>query len=309
MAQVFLQNNKSKGMIINMGKHAYLIVCHNNWKQVEFLIEMLIDPRNDFFVLVDSKSKDFDRAEFTHNYPNAQVYFAKPVSIYWGDYSLVEACISLLHSAMEHGKYDYYHLISGVDMPLKTQDEIHRFFDEHKGTEFVDYYHGDGYGMAMERTRFYYFFQKQVGRKGISALKIIRDVLVRLQKLSRVNRVKDIEHFLGKGSNWFSITDDFARYILDNEKLIRRYFRYTYASDEVFIQTMLNMSPFKENWYGYKNKQLYYSNLRLTDWKRGKPYTFKKEEYFDLCESPYLFARKFGSDIVSEDVRNYLKGK
>ena len=123
-----------------------------------------------------------------------------------------------------------------------------------------------------------------------------------------MNRVKGIEQFLGKGANWFSITGAFARYIVENEKFIHEHFRQTYCADEVFVQTMLKMSPFRDNWYGFKNKDIQSQNLRETDWNRGKPYTFRKDEYFDLTKSAYIFARKFGQDIISEDVKAYLKG-
>lgn len=35
----------------------------------------------------------------------------------------------LFEEALAHGPYHYYHLISGVDLPLKTQDYIHEKLD------------------------------------------------------------------------------------------------------------------------------------------------------------------------------------
>ena len=54
----------------------------------------------------------------------------------WGGYSQIRSELILFQSAWEHG-YEYYHLISGVDLPIKTQDEIHEFFREHYGKEFI----------------------------------------------------------------------------------------------------------------------------------------------------------------------------
>ncbi len=49
---------------------------------------------------------------------------------------MVRCEYELLEAAFESGReYDYVHLISGADLPLKNQDEIHRYFDEHKGEE------------------------------------------------------------------------------------------------------------------------------------------------------------------------------
>ncbi len=290
-----------------MGKHAYLIICHNKWEQLQFLISVLNDPRNDFFILVDSKSKDFDRDSFVKKCASKQLYFADPVGIYWGDYSQVQAELSLLKKATSTGKYDYYHLISGVDMPLRPQDEMHRFFEENAGTEFVDFDSFEDGSWALERLGFYYFLQKNIGRRKINVLKFMRDFLVVVQKVLHVNRCKGIEQYLAKGANWFSITDDFARFIVDNEDFVEKHFKRTYCADEEFVQIMLKVSPYRDNWYGFKNRTIHYQNLRLLDWGRGAPYTYKKEEYFDLCKSEYLFARKFSDDIMAEDIRGYLK--
>lgn len=290
-----------------MGKHAYLIIAHNNWEQLQFLLDLLDDPRNDFFLLIDAKAHDFDKESFIKSCPVKRIYFADPIGIYWGDYTQILAELSLIKLAHSTGKYDYYHLVSAVDMPLRSQEDIHRFFEDNKGCEFVDYDSFESTSWAKERLQTYYYFQKLIGRRRHDPIKLLRDLLVRIQRAFGVNRVKDIEAYLGKGANWFSITGDFAGYIVENEQFIHEHFKQTYCADEVFIQTMLKMSPYRDNWYGFKDKDVQYQNLRLTDWNRGKPYTFKKDEYFDLCDSSYLFARKFGSDIMSEDVISYLK--
>lgn len=43
----------------------------------------------------------------------------------------------LLEMAVSHKKYDYYHLLSGQDLPIKTNDYIQNFFISHQGKEFV----------------------------------------------------------------------------------------------------------------------------------------------------------------------------
>ncbi|SFO24557.1 Core-2/I-Branching enzyme [Pseudobutyrivibrio sp. UC1225] len=292
-----------------MSKHAYLIICHNNWKQLNFLIDCLNDPRNDFYIMVDSKATDFDCEYLTKSVPTDNLYFVNQIDVRWGDYSLFEASLSLLKAASAHQKYSYYHLLSGVDMPLKSQTYIHNFFDSNQGYEFVDFDNEDSSSLAFRRTRYYYLLQKYVGRKRISFFKILRDVILIFEKILHVNRVKDIQSYLAKGSNWFSITDDFAHYIIGKESFIKKYFYNTYICDEIVVQTLLNMSPYKDNWYGNKNHSLEYQNMRYLDWGRGKPYTFSKDDFFELHEGEYLFARKFSTDIVSNDIRDILLNK
>ncbi|QFJ56321.1 beta-1,6-N-acetylglucosaminyltransferase [Pseudobutyrivibrio xylanivorans] len=282
-----------------MGKHAYLIIAHNSWKQLQFLINTLNDSRNDFFLLIDKKSTDFNEASFINGCCNASLTIVEPVSIFWGDYSQIKAELALLEAATHKDHYDYYHLISGVDMPLKSQDEIHDFFDVNQGREFIDFDAHGGAEIAYERMRYYYLLQTHIGRKRHTCLKIFRDTILLFQKILSIDRARDIKQYLEKGSNWFSITDDFARYIVAHSEFIEEYFKMTYCADEVFVQTMLNMSPYKDNWYGFKNKDIQYQNHRYVDWGRGKPYTFSKDEYPTLCKSPYMFARKFSEDIIS----------
>ena len=44
----------------------------------------------------------------------------------------------LLESAIG-GNYDYYHLLTGVDLPLKSNDEIDQFFRQNNGAEFISF--------------------------------------------------------------------------------------------------------------------------------------------------------------------------
>ena len=39
-------------------KHAYLIIAHNNWKQLSLLLSVLDDERNDIYIHIDKKSKN-----------------------------------------------------------------------------------------------------------------------------------------------------------------------------------------------------------------------------------------------------------
>ena len=65
------------------------------------------------------------------------------MDVRWGDISVVDAEFALFDEAYRRGEYSYYHLLSGVDMPLKTQNYIHRFFEKNAGKEFVGYYQGN----------------------------------------------------------------------------------------------------------------------------------------------------------------------
>ncbi|MGZ1153516.1 beta-1,6-N-acetylglucosaminyltransferase [Lactobacillus delbrueckii subsp. bulgaricus] len=107
-----------------MQKHAYLIIANRNPGQLQTLLTLLDDSRNDIYLLVDRKSVGYPH-DFQLNY--ATLFSVSPLVIDWGSYSQIEAEMRLFQAAAP-GKYAYYHLLSGLDLPLANQDEIHAFF-------------------------------------------------------------------------------------------------------------------------------------------------------------------------------------
>lgn len=112
-----------------MRKHAYLIICHKYDEALQYLLRSIDDERNDIFIHVDAKASDFDFAGLKSLLRYSGVFFTDRVRVRWAGYSLVEAEMILLAAATRHAEYAYYHFLSGSDMCLKSQDEIHRFFD------------------------------------------------------------------------------------------------------------------------------------------------------------------------------------
>lgn len=55
-------------------------------------------------------------------------FVKKRMDIRWGDISSIKLEFKLFRMAYENGPYMYYHLLSGVDLPIKSQDYIHEFF-------------------------------------------------------------------------------------------------------------------------------------------------------------------------------------
>lgn len=277
-----------------ISKHAYLIIAHNQFEILEKLILLLDDNRNDIYIHIDKKVTKFNNNYFLKLAKKSNIYFIQREDVNWGGYSLVNVEIMLLKSAIQYN-YEYYHLISGVDLPIKTQDEIHNFFIENRGKEFI---HFDSLILSeneYDRIRYYYFVQDKISNRNSfkKFLRYIERVGIIFQKVAKINRMKNFNIRLGKGAQWFSITNDFAKYIVKNEPLIKSIFKYGNCVDEMFVQTILLNSKFKDNLY-YKNfDNNYKSIVRYIDWERGNPYIFTKNDYNDLINSEYLFARKF----------------
>ena len=172
----------------NQSRHAYLIIAHTQFGQLKKLLRMLDDGRNDIYVHIDSKAKDFRREDFDGIMSQAGLFFTERTSVIWGAYSQIHSELVLLRAAAP-GHYGYYHLLSGADLPIKSQDEIHAFFDAHAGREFIDF---EGPVFREEKKillQYYYRFQERhAGRS--RWLDFLDQVSIRLQKLRGVDRLK-----------------------------------------------------------------------------------------------------------------------
>ena len=281
--------------------HAFMIIAHNQFKLLEKLIQVLDDERNTLFIHIDAKVKSFDFDRYKCLAKRSKVIFTeKRIDVTWGDSSQVECEMTLLNTAVSADDplhpFSYYHLISGVDLPIKSNDDIHRFFHDNNGKEFVHFTSNQVEAHCVNRIRYYHFFRK----KRNTFYKILSQFLLRVQKLLHINRLKKNNLAVQKGCNWFSITSSFAQYIVNNLETYRNVFSHSYCADEVFIQTILINSPFKYNLYMSDCNNNHEACMRLIDWERGNPYVWRSEDYDAIMSSPCIFARKFDINADSE---------
>lgn len=266
-------------------KHAYLIMAHDNVDILNVLLHLLDDKRNDVYLHIDKKSSiDLDKI-YRPTISNFYL-LSNRINVKWGDFSQIRVEISLLKEAISNSHYSYYHLLSGVDLPIKSQNYIHDFFDKHQGLEFIDYSQEPSENYIKRVSKYWLFTYWWKSRNPIIfLLKCLIQPLVML-----VNRNLDVE--FKKGANWFSITDDCARYIISKEKYINKRFKYTMCSDEIFLQTLVwNNKELRNKIYKSSNELV--GCMREIDWTRGTPYIWQDKDFDELMCAKGLFARKF----------------
>lgn len=299
-------------------KHAYCIIAHNEPRLLEVLMGMIDDGRNDIFLLLD---KDADLSACNIRTERAGLYLVPRMSIYWGDISQVKAELSVFSCAFEHGPYAIYHLISGVDLPVKSQDYIHDIIRKHPHTEFIDFAYGVHNSKDLVRkTRYYhcfipYRFSHKKNRMVRNLASLCGRLLLCFQQFLRVRRSFDMP--IRKGANWCSITHELCGWLVQRKDYILKTFKYVLCPDEMFVQSLVMDSPFKDNLYHPTNKGDS-CNLRAIDWNRGFPYTWGtqpvgkdgKTDLHLLKESKALFARKFSSQYMEivKDVEHLVRG-
>lgn len=274
-------------------KHAYLIIAHNELELLKNLISILDDERNDIYIHFDAKLNKLP--ELSVN--NSKLYILeKRINVCWADFSVVEAELALLRAAYSNSHYAYYHLLSGVDLPLKSQDYIHTFFDKNAGKEFIDICLYDVSSEMERKMMRWHLFPKDFKNVEKFALitRLMRATFIRIQECLGIKRNKHIN--FRKGSQWASITSDFTEYLLSRENIIRKVYSHTFCPDEVFIQTECWNSKFRQKLYDYSPN--YRGHMRLIDWRRGNPYVWRDEDYDELIHSDRIFARKFSSKYM-----------
>jgi len=273
---------------------AHLILAHNNPQQLERLVKRLNHPDADVYVHLDAKAP-IAEYEAIKDLPNT--FFVKErVNVVWGEYSIMQATLNGMEEILGNGKtYTHINLLSGNDYPLQNNETIHRFFFANTGKTFMwyepifdDWIHG--------QARMNNYYLGEYGFPGRHHLANLVNKILPKRKLPG--------NLTAYGrAQWLTITPESAAYVIkyikDNPAL-KRYFRMTWAVDEVFFQTILCNSPLRDTLI---NDFLRYVVLQPD----FRPATLTMADGATLTSSGKFYARKFDSNVDSK-IFDYLDG-
>lgn len=276
-------------------KHAYLIIAHQDIFMLRCLLDALDDKRNDIYLHVDKKSKDLYQEISSYSLVYSNFFIYSQIDTMWGDISLVKLELFLFEQASKNNKYSYYHLISGMDYPLKSQDYIHEYCEKHQGDEFIGFQTKNTVGYVY-RYKYYWFFLSHYKSRSLLKkcfFRIITNTAFYLQRLGGLKRNMKYKE-IKKGCNWVSLTDECVRYIVSQKGSILKNFKYVLAADEFFLHTLVWNSPFKDAIHNLYDE--YDSCKREINWELGTPYIWQNEDLMYLIKSNKWYARKVTSN-------------
>lgn len=92
-------------------------------------------PEHDIHIHFDKKRYSEEVEQITAIHSNLTII--SEISVHWGSYSVVE-CEFLLMKLAIQTPHSYYHVLSGVDLPLKRAGEMYALF-EGSCKQFVHY--------------------------------------------------------------------------------------------------------------------------------------------------------------------------
>ncbi len=282
-------------------KHAFLVMAHENFPLLSRIIKMLDHSDNTVFIHIDAKSQfTTDDADLLKESCRlSKVIFTDRYNVTWGGYSQVNLMLRMLEASTSN-KYDYYHFLSGADFLTKPMDELHDFFEKHCGEEFIAVSSDDLLPEVKSRYAQYHFFRELCGRNKKNPLFMLNRILAAVQRkilhIDRTRKYPDIK--FNWGPCWCSITNNFAEYLLSQEQLIKKLFIYSTNADEVFLQTIVMSSLYKDKLYGVKYSiKGHDACLRSVDWTRDgaalhSPYVYTVDDYDKLINTNNIFCRK-----------------
>ena len=282
-------------------KHAFLIIVHHEFGILDYLIRALDDARNDIYIHFDKKVQSLPILHVE----KARLYILENrVDVRWADISQIRTEFVLFEKASANGPYAYYHLISGVDMPLRSQDDIHRFFSQHAGKEFIGFRQQTTEGELDRKVRRYHLFPKHFRVSspfGTIILRTIRFLAMYAQIALCIKRKYPV--VLKKGCSWVSVTHDFVDFLLSHQAEVLKQYRNTFCSDEVFLHTLCWNSPFREKIFDCYDESR--GSLRKINWKNRQLVDWSSQDFDELMGSDALFARKFSSKDMEVVKRIY----
>ncbi len=269
-------------------KHAWLIIAHNEFEILQMLVSALDDPRNDIFVHIDLKVKTSPQLSANKS---SLFILDKRINVHWGGLSQIKTELLIMEEARKRGPYERYHIISGTHLPLKSQDEIHSYFDSHSDKEIMHLWEKDerDIGNKLQRINLFTSGFTQKNKVIRCCSQLLWRITQRIQKLLRINRFPS-ESFV-KSDNWLSLTEGAIQYLCDKSSFILKKYRYSYCGDEYFVASELTNQ-------GERFKILDTDILLYTIFERYNPKVLTLTDFDNVASSGRLFARKFSSSHI-----------
>lgn len=232
-------------------RFAYLILAHRDLAQLRALIERLLrDDPDDLVVLhLDARCPvPPDEIAALRDAFGRALLMTPRIASRWGHHSLCAAEL-LLMQALASRRYDYAHLLSGQDWPIRRKSEIvagiqsgtcYLTLDQPAMSERMDDFHLHGRlmtpGAPLSPPAYY-------ARQGLrAAAQLLNGALAAAGRKRRCPFGPDWK----RGSQWWSLPHAAVAHVAAElaSTIASGRLRFTVCSDEQVIQTILAHSPF-----------------------------------------------------------------
>lgn len=268
-------------------RHAYLIISHNEFEVLKRLVAALDDVRNDIYVHIDKKVKVPPELETK----KSRLYVLdNRIDVRWGHYSQIVTEMLLFETALKNGPYEYYHLISGTHLPLKSQDEIHSFYGAMQGKNLFSnlWETNHHYQEILKVHRVNLFLRNYSSPVKIKAVvsQWLWKAFIAIQRVIGITVNDDVRFYWA--NNWCSLTESAIEYLVKEKEVIRRRYRWSFCGDEFFVPTELMKSELAST--VVSSEKLLYGVIG-----RSNASVLAMDDFEGMISSGCLFGRKFSA--------------
>jgi hypothetical protein len=195
-----------------------------------------------------------------------------------------------MQQAVQDDVYNRYILLSGMDYPVRSNEEIIRRIDNDE--EYITIYKWPNHLHASSYFKYYYF--DCFSRREVNFKKRFFEGIEKLLRKLKIQ--KKFPFQLYTGYQWFILSHKYIQFILDTLQNERRYIKFfrtcRITSESCFHSIIGNSSLMNEKIKPY---------LTYVDFgKEGYPALITKDYLSELKNGDYLFARKF--DDKSDEI-------
>jgi hypothetical protein len=207
------------------------------------------------------------------------VFVAERHRVNWGGFSLVEAMLTLAREAML-GDFDRAFFLTEQDYPLTTPAALRARLSSHPEHQFIDTVNiGTEWPLAARRSAGYGFPDRRPRRVWSPAAKVA----------TRLLPPRSAPMELWGGSGWCSLTRPCLEHVVRTGSELARFLRPTSVPDEVFFQTLIMHSEYRE--------QIAPSLTYTKFTGLAHPLIWRAPNLGELLGSRCFFARKFDEQV------------
>lgn len=273
-------------------KIAYLVIAYMDPDQLGRLAARLAKT-SDVYVHINASVDiaPFEKALKEVQGPGKAVFSEERFRIVWAGYGILRAAFSMMEQAMKQDDYDRFVLLTGLDYPIKSDEQIQEFFREHAQTEFV-------HASVVSGEQYDHLYY-HAARDHRILHKCLQKYEKLLRKLGRKGKPDYVMHegkkykLYGIAPKW-ALSGSCAAYLLDfykKNKKFNRYFQLMHAPDDFYVATVLFNSGFRDR---IEAEQDIFRIVWLPEDKGAK--ILGEEDYTELQECSQLYAKKFQSE-------------
>ena len=295
---MFLFSALDKSGAALLSGFAYFVSAYKEPESIVRLVNVLAEDHDHFYVHFDKRigSQRFRcwKAQIEQTCRAKNVHIFSKFNCLWASFGIVDATLSAM-SFFEDLNYDYFINLTGECYPLKSPQQIREAF-KNQNAGFMTFWKMpyEGWfrgGMNRINNRSFFLPRREYP-------------YVKVYEVPRFR--KKLPCGLKPYGGWslFCLPKDLVSYVVnftENNPNVKSFFRRVLAPSELFFQTILLNSPFRD--------RIVNDNKRYVGFEDAHPRTLTKDDYPMLKKSEKLFGRKFNPavdkeilDIIDEEI-------